>query len=843
MAGRYYRRSPALGWSNSRARLQAYRHLIAVDGVTFGVVAWPLGFCDVGAVCHGRERVARCGDDGAACRQLQAPRSHIDGAYLAMAATIVATSFGKARPIVVGVTPVDESVLCGHRPTRVGVVDGCGERRRNDLVYTDSTIKAEVVAVKQEDSVMKNTGDVESSFSDSSKELLTKLSLKEPRPRNKLPRDEGFLWVFWTPQNLPTVPETTGQYATREKIKTALFKFRCLNSNVLVQFWAPKVIGGRRLLTTSDQDFGLTHLERRLLLYRLHSERYNIFLDGQEEQLGLPGRMFRHPFPELTPDVLSYSSKDLPQHDLAVICGLKGAFALPVFEPSGQCCVGVLELVDTIGDNVLLETKCEEACRVLKEADLISSCALNRPDIRRREGLQYAVDKINGFPCTSCGPEADGGSLDNSCATFTRRSVVGAEQSGIDVTPLDKTCILSDGENTISYEVLKQYFGSKLEYAAEGLGVSRSTLKRICRKHGISRWPPYRRKKDSFSISNLKRINKFVRRGDTPETSRRDPSGAILLQTPVAVTQWQDLHLVHDSSFTPFQYPPSHLTSSDAHCGDHMEGIEGLQCPLENVNEAPCMSNNAVADCGCLDWSFDTINGGNLDGAGQISSIASTPVEKTCILSERENQSTENQFTYEVLKQYFGQKLEDAAESQGVTRSTWRRICRKHGISRWPYSRRNNDNHGMTEFIGGGDQEQRLESRNRGPSFSPDSVLLEEATNAVAHTIPHVTQVQDTVTMKAMYRGDCIRFGLSCSSGMAELVENVTERLPLMVGSFSIKYKDDEGDWILVACDKDVKDLFHMASATTSQFWDDREATLFKHGDEDDDHVSLSDFV
>ncbi|KAK2991426.1 hypothetical protein RJ640_019072 [Escallonia rubra] len=618
-----------------------------------------------------------------------------------------------------------------------------------------------------EDPVMKNTGDVESSFSDSSKELLIKLSLKEPRPRNKLPRDEGFLWVFWTPQNLPS------------------------------------------------------------------------------EQLGLPGRVFRHPFPELTPDVLTYSSKDLPQRDLAVICGVKGAFALPVFEPFGQCCVGVLELVDIIGDNILLETKCEEACRVLKEADLISSCALNRPDIQRREGLKYAVDKINGLPCSSRGPEADGGSLDNSCATFTRRSVVGAEQSGIAVTPLDKTCILSDDENTNSYEVLKQYFGSKLEYAAEGLGVSRSTLKRLCRKHGISRWPPYRRNKDSCSTSNLKHINKFVRRRDTPETSRRDPSRAILLQTPVAVTQWQDLHLVHDSSFTPFQYPLSHLTSSDAHCGDHMEGIEGLQCPLENVNEAPCMSNNAVADCGSLDWSFDTINGGNLDGAGQISSIASTPVEKTCILSERENQNTETPFTYEVLKQYFGQKLEDVAESLGVTRSTLRHICRKHGISRWPYSRRNNDNHGMTEFIGGGDQEQRLESRNREPSFSPDSVLLEEATNAFAHTIPHVTQVQDgsTVTMKAMYRGDCIKFGLSFSSGMAELVENVTERLPLMVGSFSIKYKDDEGDWILVACDKDVKDLFHMASVTTSQFWDGREATLFKHGDEDDDHVSLFDFV
>lgn len=53
---------------------------------------------------------------------------------------------------------------------------------------------------------------------------------------------------------------------------------------------------------------------------------------------------------ESTPDVRHYSYKEYPQRDLAVGCDIRGSLAFPIFDPSGQSCVGVLEIVGTEDD-------------------------------------------------------------------------------------------------------------------------------------------------------------------------------------------------------------------------------------------------------------------------------------------------------------------------------------------------------------------------------------------------------------------------------------------------------------------------------------------------------------
>ncbi|CDP11560.1 unnamed protein product [Coffea canephora] len=79
------------------------------------------------------------------------------------------------------------------------------------------------------------------------------------------------------------------------------------------------------------------------------------------------------------------------------------------------------------------------------------------------------------------------------------RDDASTEQSGNEVTNLkmqEPSCTLKS-DLGITREVLEQNSTRKLEDAAKNIGVSRSTLKRICREYGIRRWPPRKERKVS----------------------------------------------------------------------------------------------------------------------------------------------------------------------------------------------------------------------------------------------------------------------------------------------------------------------------------------------------------
>ncbi|XP_059653886.1 protein NLP3-like [Cornus florida] len=149
-----------------------------------------------------------------------------------------------------------------------------------------------------------------------------------------------------------------------------------------------------------------------------------------------------------------------------------------------------------------------------------------------------------------------------------------------------------------------------------------------------------------------------------------------------------------------------------------------------------------------------------------------------------------NSITYEELEKHFGKKIEDVAKIFRVSRSTFKRICREKKISRWPQGR--------------GKKFKGFSSR-RNPTCSELPAKKLVATDAYMTPLVRPPPEVRMMTIKATYGDDMIKFQLPFSSRMVELEEEVSESLKLNVGTYKIKYLDDDGDRILITRDKDLQ--------------------------------------
>ncbi|KAL3498226.1 hypothetical protein ACH5RR_040958 [Cinchona calisaya] len=554
-----------------------------------------------------------------------------------------------------------------------------------------------------------------------------------------------------------------------------------------------------------------------------------------EEGQGIVGKALQSNHPFFFPDVKEYHISEYPLVHHARKFGPNAAVAIRLRSTYTGDDDYILEFFLPVNmrgsaeQQLLLNNLSSTMQRICKSLRTVSDAELGRGEDSKVELPNVSVSNV---PTVALPGKCSQQSLLNSNSSSSDRLLSNTSDSRSGQMGDTATCEQamagqkrqsekkrSTAEKHVSLSVLQQYFSGSLKDAAKSIGVCPTTLKRICRQHGISRWPSRKINKVNRSLKKIQSVLDSVQGVEgglkfDPTTGGLVAAGSVIQNFDTSKGM---LFPGKDASFrNPDLLNEDTCDALPTYCtGGENSVVKMEECDIDanevgNTDPLSQKSNREVSDlqiptleC-CKDTKLAALDVGpswpaSLDsvpwpcsGNGSLDSYFKTSSHRGWGLNDDRQQFDKSDCHF----------VSVSSSSIAVVDEIETKMKSDNGLDGDDGAAEHNQptSSSMTDSSNGSG------SVMNGSSSSSRSFAEQKHSKTVATFGDSCSKL----TVKATYKDDTIRFKFDPSAGCLQLYEEVSKRFKLQSGTFQLKYMDDEEEWVMLVSDADLQECLEI---------------------------------